>query len=248
MLRDVAQRFADDPDDRALEIRREVALAPELLHVDREPALAAKIVDEPRDRRRKAESARRALAQRAHVLAHVRERRARIARRLCELLPKDLRVALECALRTLEAEHDAGELLRQAVVQLLRDALALACGRLLSHPVVARGVRELEEVLGRGGGEIHLRFGVRRDPAEDQRADDVPLRADRGQHVFRRRPRRPRRPDRSGFGAVHADGALARQRTCETVVDGVGGDRARRVRGVAARGAPDRRADSVLDP
>src|SRR5205823_5718331 len=103
----------------------------------------------------------RASAVCAHVWPHVREGGTRVARRFRELLPEHLRVAFERALRALEAQHDAGELLCEAIVELLRDALSFAGGRLLLDRDGVGRPRELEQILRGGRREVRFRFGVR---------------------------------------------------------------------------------------
>jgi len=130
MLRDVAEAFADDPDEGALHERLEVALGTGLLEVDGESALPAQVVDEAGHRDGEVEPTRLlGLSERGHVLADVGERRARVARGLRELWSEDRWVTLERALAALEREHYPGELLGESIVQLLGDLPALVRGR-----------------------------------------------------------------------------------------------------------------------
>ena len=129
MLPDVAQTLADDADDGALDERLERPLGAGLFEVDGKAALPAKVVREPRDGHRQVQAARLfGLPQCRHVLADVGERRPRVARRFRELRPKHGRVTVKGALAALQREDHAGELLRDPVVQLLRDPAPLVRG------------------------------------------------------------------------------------------------------------------------
>src|SRR5947208_3524179 len=105
-----------------------------LVEVYVESALPAQVVDEPRYRDWEVEaSALLGLTQRGHVLTDVGERRASVARRLGELRREHRGVAVERPLASLEREHHSGELLREAIVQLLRDTPPLVRRGALQH-------------------------------------------------------------------------------------------------------------------
>ena len=122
-----------------------------------ESALPAQVVREARDGHRQVQSSGLfRLPQRSHVLADVGERRSRVTRGLRELGSKRRRIAIERALATLEREDHAGELLRHAVVQLLRDAPPLIRGGSLDEVGRRRLLQHPGEVLAKGRDEVGL--------------------------------------------------------------------------------------------
>jgi hypothetical protein len=125
VLRDVAQRFANDADDRALDDRVELAWLTALLHLHLKAGLASQIVDQAPEGDRKIQTARLALSKRGHVLPHVHESRPRVAGCFRELRSEKRGILVESALAAFEREHDTGELLRETIVQLLRDLAPL---------------------------------------------------------------------------------------------------------------------------
>ena len=172
MLSDVPQSLADDPDHGALDERLELPLGAGLLEVHGNPALPAKVVRKARDGHRQVQAAGIfGLTERRHVLPHVRERRARVAGRLRQLRSKRAGIAVERALATLEREHHAGELLRDTIVELLRDAPPFVRGRSLNEVGGCRLLQHPREVLAKRRDEVGLGRRVRRRGApEDEDA------------------------------------------------------------------------------
>ena len=100
---------------------------------------------------------------------------ARVAGGLRELRPESAGVAVHGALAPLEREHHAGELLRDAVVQLLRDAPPFVRRRAL-HEVGGLGLLEhSREVVAERRHEVSLSRRIWRGSApKDEDAEHRP--------------------------------------------------------------------------
>ena len=233
MLRDVAQRLAHDADDRALHHRIERARLAGLLHLHVQAGLPAQVVDESTECDRKVQATRLALAQRGHVLANVHEGRASVARRLRQLGPEERGILVERALTALEREHHTGELLRETIVQLLRDLPPLGRHALVDDVGRRRSLQQSHQVLADAEAEVSVVFGVRTRRA---RGHENAERADGRHEKVRASWRSPRR-HRSELGERSARGALLTEDRRENGIRFVD-QRFRRPLVVAGRRAP----------
>src|SRR6266566_990876 len=99
-------------------------------------------------------------------------------------------IAVERALATLEREHHAGELLRDTIVELLRDAPPFVRGRSLNEVGGCRLLQHPREVLAKRRDEVGLGRRVRRGgaPEDEDAQHHAGLRAaDRREQEVRRR-------------------------------------------------------------
>src|SRR4029077_16789488 len=93
---------------------------------------------------------------------------------LLQLGPEQARILLERALAALEREHHSGELLREAVMDLLRDAPPLARHAAVDNILSRRLLQHAGEILRDGHAEIRLGVAVwLRRAAEDHDAPPV---------------------------------------------------------------------------
>ena len=126
-------------------------------------------------------------------------------------------------------------------MQLLRDPLPFAGGRLLFDGDRVGRARELEQVLRGGRREVRFRLGIWvRAPAEDEHADRLALGAHGREHVLRRERGGPRRRRGIVGRAMRACRTLLLKGLAERATAGRAGDRRGCGRVVAAEGPPFR--------
>src|SRR5439155_1275889 len=96
---------------------------------------------------------------RSSALRNVHEGRASVAGRLRELGPEERGVFVERALTALEREHHTGELLRETIVQLLRDLPPLGRHALVDDVGRRRSLQQSHQVLADAEAEVSVVFG-----------------------------------------------------------------------------------------